>query len=99
LLSNLEEGDFCRLSSGATLKNVRYRIPDEQAREPCTLAPYRTLNHPALEPPSREHEAFLEIECRGDEDLRLELQSFNLGVARRLLENSPAGPQPRSWDR
>ena len=34
------------------------------------------LYHLALERPSREREAFLESECRGDEDLRLEVQAL-----------------------
>ena len=34
------------------------------------------LYHSALERPSREREAFLESECRGDDDLRLEVQSL-----------------------
>jgi serine/threonine protein kinase/Tol biopolymer transport system component len=34
------------------------------------------LYHSALERPSREREAFLEGECRGDEDLRLEVQAL-----------------------
>ena len=38
--------------------------------------PIERLNHSALERPSREREAFLEIECRGDENLRLERQSL-----------------------
>ena len=34
------------------------------------------LYHSALERPSREREAFLDSECRGDEDLRLEVRSL-----------------------
>lgn len=34
------------------------------------------LYHSALDRPSREREAFLESECRGDEDLRLEVQAL-----------------------
>jgi serine/threonine protein kinase/TolB-like protein len=34
------------------------------------------LYHAALDRPAREREAFLETECRGDEDLRLEVQAL-----------------------
>ncbi|OFW25943.1 MAG: hypothetical protein A3H97_12485 [Acidobacteria bacterium RIFCSPLOWO2_02_FULL_65_29] len=51
------------------------------------------LYHAALERPSREREAFLENECRGDEDLRLEVRSLlsqghEVGESRRVRATS-----------
>ena len=48
------------------------------------------LYHSALERPSREREAFLESECRGDEDLRLEVQALLSRAA--SAENFPDRP-------
>ena len=48
------------------------------------------LYHAALERPSREREAFLESECRGDDDLRLEVRSLLSRAA--SAENVPDRP-------
>jgi serine/threonine protein kinase/Tol biopolymer transport system component len=47
--------------------------------------------HEALDRPSREREAFLERECRGDADLRLEVQSLlNLAASAENVLDRPA---------
>ena len=48
------------------------------------------IYHAALDRPSREREAFLESECRGDDDLRLEVQSLLRRAA--SAENFLDGP-------
>ena len=70
----MPDRDRDRQAGGVLLRD---RMPQpKQPMDPERWRHIERLYHSALERPSRERDAFLESECRGDDGLRLEVQAL-----------------------